>query len=104
MNELINKIHNADCMEILKSLPDKSIDCIITDPPYMNTYLEYDKKAKENGLDLTKWFNEVIRIAKDNAPILVFSSGKFTYQMQNIGSKYYDVSIKRLSNDLLLGF
>lgn len=28
------KLYNADCLEVLKSMPDKSIDCIITDPPY----------------------------------------------------------------------
>lgn len=30
----INKIYNADCTEILKQLPDQSIDLILTDPPY----------------------------------------------------------------------
>ena len=30
----LNKIYNQDCMEIMKQLPDKYIDLIITDPPY----------------------------------------------------------------------
>ena len=30
----VNKIYNADCLDILKELPDKCVDCIITDPPY----------------------------------------------------------------------
>ena len=30
----VNKIYNADCMDILKQLPDKSIDLVLTDPPY----------------------------------------------------------------------
>lgn len=29
-----NKIINADCLNILRELPDKSIDLILTDPPY----------------------------------------------------------------------
>ena len=29
-----NKIINADCMDILKQLPDKCIDLVLTDPPY----------------------------------------------------------------------
>jgi modification methylase len=29
-----NKIYNIDCIEGLKQLPDNSIDCIITSPPY----------------------------------------------------------------------
>ena len=30
----INKIYHDDCMNILKQLPDKSIDLVLTDPPY----------------------------------------------------------------------
>jgi len=30
----INKIHNMDCIEGLKRIPDNSVDCIITSPPY----------------------------------------------------------------------
>lgn len=29
-----NKIINADCLDILKQLPDKCIDLVLTDPPY----------------------------------------------------------------------
>lgn len=36
MNDLINKIHLGDCMDFLKRLPDKSIDLVLTDPPYGN--------------------------------------------------------------------
>ena len=32
--DLENKIINADCMDILKELPDKSVDLVLTDPPY----------------------------------------------------------------------
>lgn len=39
----IDKIICGDAYELIKSIPDKSVDCIITDPPY-----EYDEK--------TKWF------------------------------------------------
>ena len=30
----INKIYQGDCLEIMKIFPSKSIDCVITDPPY----------------------------------------------------------------------
>lgn len=29
------KLYNADCLDILKKLPDKCIDLILTDPPYL---------------------------------------------------------------------
>lgn len=31
----LNTIYNEDCYEWIKTLPDKSIDLIITDPPYL---------------------------------------------------------------------
>lgn len=30
----MSKLHLGDCMEVMKSMPDNSIDAIITDPPY----------------------------------------------------------------------
>ena len=36
----LNKIYNMDCIEWMKLIPDWSIDCIITDPPYWTTVLQ----------------------------------------------------------------
>ena len=30
----LNKIHQGDCLEVMKLITDNSIDCIVTDPPY----------------------------------------------------------------------
>lgn len=54
----------------------------------MTTEFDYDIEAK-NNFDLKLWFDEIIRVAKYNTPILIFASGKFTYQMVNIGEKYF---------------
>lgn len=35
LNDYIGKIINADCIDILKQLPDKCIDLVLTDPPYL---------------------------------------------------------------------
>ena len=34
MQDLLNKIHHADCLEFMKQLPDKSVDLVVTSPPY----------------------------------------------------------------------
>ena len=39
---MINEIHLKDNEEILKILPDKSIDLILEDMPYNNTNLDFD--------------------------------------------------------------
>jgi DNA modification methylase len=33
-DDYVNKIHCADCLDFMKSIPDKSIDLVLTDPPY----------------------------------------------------------------------
>ena len=30
-------LHNGDCLEVLKTIPDKSVDLVVTDPPYLMT-------------------------------------------------------------------
>ena len=34
LEKFLNKIINADCMDVLKELPDKSVDLVVTSPPY----------------------------------------------------------------------
>lgn len=41
----LNKIYNEDCYEAIKNIPDKSVDLIITDPPY-----EWQKGGEMTGL------------------------------------------------------
>jgi len=56
----------GDCLEIMKSIPDKSIDLVLTDPPYGigYEYIGYED-TKENLVDLIKGFvPEVLRVAK----------------------------------------
>ena len=36
------KLYNGDCLEVMKSIADKSIDAIITDPPYGTTACKWD--------------------------------------------------------------
>ena len=43
IKDLEGKIINADCMDILKQLPDKCIDLVLTDPPYGITSCAWDK-------------------------------------------------------------
>ena len=38
LESITNKIINADCMDILKQLPDKCIELVLTDPPYGKQY------------------------------------------------------------------
>ena len=83
----INKIHHGDCLELMKDIPDKSIDCIICDLPYGTTECVWD-----SIIPFDKLWEQYKRIRKDNTPIVLFGSEPFsTYlRMSNIKEYRYD--------------
>ncbi len=54
----LNKIYLGDCLEVMKRLPDESIDCVITSPPYWCVRV-YGESEKELGKE--KDFREYIK-------------------------------------------
>lgn len=66
----------GDCIDLMKDIADKSIDCILTDPPYL--YLKNQKLDKP--FDEERYFNEVNRILKDNGFIVMFGRGTSFYR------------------------
>jgi len=61
----INKVHQIDVLEGLKKLPDNSIDCIVTSPPYWNLR---DYNVKEQiGLEKNPedFINKIVEIMKE---------------------------------------
>lgn len=77
-------IRQGDCLELMKELPDKSIDMILCDLPYGTTSLSWDKV-----LPLDKLWEQYSRIIKDNGNIVLFSSLEFTYKLYISNIKYY---------------
>jgi len=78
----INKVYNMDCIQALKELPDESVDCIITDPPYGINYESNRYKHKnphkpiENDDTLFIPLDELWRILKPTGAMFVFYSHK----------------------------
>lgn len=82
------ELHYGDCLEIMKSMPDKSVDAVITDPPYGTTNIKWDKP-----IDLKLFWKEILRISKDKSPILSFSSQPFTTDLINSNRKMFRYEI-----------
>lgn len=81
LDENINKITNADCLDILKKLPDKCIDLVLTDPPYGMNYQSGRRKEKYNKIEndcSLEWFPDFLcelqRVSKDDAHWYIFCS------------------------------
>lgn len=58
------KIYCGDCLEIMKEIPDKSIDLVLTDPPYGRNKADWDK---EDFVFLAKVFNFFYQKMKENS-------------------------------------
>ena len=66
-------LYNQDCLEVLKELPDSSIDLVLTDPPYGTTTIEWDKV-----LDFEAMWSELKRIMKPKSNAIFFGSQPFS--------------------------
>lgn len=79
------QLHQGDCRKVLRTLPDASVDACITDPPYGDTSLEWDRQ-------IDGWLVEVARVLKPAASIWIFGSMRFLAplfgQMEALGFKY----------------
>ena len=78
---------NGDCLERMKDIPSKSIDFILTDPPYGTTACKWDAIIP---FDLM-WL-ELNRVIKDNGAIALFGSEPFSshLRMSNMKMFKYD--------------
>lgn len=65
------ELHYGDCLEIMKSMPDKSVDAVITDPPYNIGKAEWDKIDDYINW-CGKWIVECQRVLKDNGSFYFF--------------------------------
>jgi site-specific DNA-methyltransferase (adenine-specific) len=67
------KIHQGDNRQILKTLPDNSIDAIVTDPPYGIDFLGKSWDADTGALET---YQECLRVLKPGGHILAFSAAR----------------------------
>lgn len=114
INDYLNDIIKGDCIEVLKSFPDKSVNCIFADPPYFmqstgkngkeKKLMRADGKGEFKGCDdlwdkyadyeeydnfCANWLRECKRVLKDDGSIWVIGSFqnifRLGYIMQNMG-------------------
>lgn len=79
-NTMISEVYNCDCLEYMRSLPDKYFDLCIADPPYginfgtyNRTVIKRGQRVKANRYKNAEWdtdipideiFNEIFRVSK----------------------------------------
>lgn len=81
------KLYNGDCLELMKEIPDKSIDMILADLPYGTTRNKWD-----SIIPLEPLWEQYERIIKDNGAIVLHSQQPFTSKLIMSNSKIYKYS------------
>ena len=101
-------LHLGDCLEVMKSLPDKSVDCFICDLPYgcltgggitnVETAKQYGRKGTEGisgcawdiKLNLELFWEQIRRLRKnEHTPCLMFCTTKFGIDLINSNPKEF---------------
>ena len=87
-NREINQVICGDCLEVMKDIPDKSIDMILCDLPYGTTACKWDTIIPFEPL-----WEQYKRIIKDNGAIVLTANQPFTSSlvMSNIKMFKYEI-------------
>jgi site-specific DNA-methyltransferase (adenine-specific) len=82
----LGRLYEADCMDILPTLEDSSIDTIFADPPF-NLGKSYGKRSSDD-LDDAKylswcyaWITECVRLLKPGGSMFVYNLPKWNYRL-----------------------
>ena len=77
-------LQQGDCLELMKDIPDKSVDMILCDLPYQRTQNQWDVM-----ISIDKLWKQYKRIIKDNGCIALFADGMFMAELMMSNKKMW---------------
>jgi len=81
-------LYQGDCIEVMKTLPSKSISIILTDPPYGTTANRWD-----SVIDFDMMWKQIHRLSEsDRSPTILFSNQPFTSELIHSNLAEYSYS------------
>lgn len=84
-------LRQGDCLELLKDIPDGSVDLILTDPPYGTIKgmelkgWDASKTAWDSAIDSDRMWHEINRVLRVNGCCILFSQDPYTSELMNNG-------------------
>jgi len=85
----IDKIYLGDCLELMKDIPNKSIDMVLCDLPY-GVLNRGNKNARwDNIIPFEPLWEQYERVCKDKANIVLFAGGLFTAKLMMSNPKFW---------------
>ena len=85
----LNTIHQGDCLELMKEIPDKSVDMILCDLPYGQTA----RNKWDTVIPFEKLWEQYNRIIKENGSITLFANGLFTSDLMQSNRKNWKYNL-----------
>lgn len=94
MEKYLNKVICGDCLEVLKELPDKCVDLVLTDPPYgikrdkqtmgrgggIAKHIDYGAYNWDDEIPSKQVFDEIKRVSKNQ---IIFGGNYFIEYLEN---------------------
>lgn len=100
----LDKIYNMDCIEGMRMIPDKSVDCIICDLPYEVLNEESEGGSWDRIIPFEPLWEQYLRVIKDNGAIVLFCQGMFTAQLMMSQPKLWRYNLIWKKGDRATGF
>ena len=85
----LDKIYNVDCLVGMKDIPDKMVDCILTDLPYGVLSKSNPNAQWDSIIPLEPLWEQYERVIKDNGAIVLFAQGMFTAKLMMSNPKLW---------------
>lgn len=85
---MINSLLCGDCLEVMKDIPNRSVDLILTDLPFNQTRNKWDCM-----IPLKPLWEQYNRIARENSAIVLFGQGLFTARLILSNERFYRYSL-----------
>ena len=82
----LGKLYKGDCIEIMKQLPDNSVDCFFADPPF-NLNKDYGDKVDDNLTEenyilwCKEWIDQGIRLVKPGGAFFIYNLPKWNIDL-----------------------
>ena len=92
IDSFVNRVIHGDCLDLMRDMPDESVDFVLTDPPYLANYVPRDGRTIAND-DNRRWlepaFTEIFRLLKPNRFCVSFygwqQAERFLWHWKKIG-------------------
>lgn len=83
------KLYNCDCLEVMKDIPDKSVDMVLCDLPYGVLKKDNPNAQWDRIIPFEPLWEQYEHIIKDNAAIVLFGQGMFTAKLMMSNPKLW---------------